>query len=174
MTLKSTFTKGPDDLPRPEDPDYLAAPGAKRTSYSFVVDNVEVDNIGGVHVPIKGRAVEILESSDGSRRVYTSLYSRTKVALGPPAPAPGLFTMTDLPEGAPVTHLGHRNSPKHYIFRGGKIVEADGSNAEFYDLSPAPVPGHSVAYLVAWILVPLIVVAGLYLIVSRRRARKPG
>lgn len=171
---KLAYTKGPDDLPRPGDPYYMVwGPNITRQAWSFVVDNVDVARIGDTFVPIKGHARETFELSDHSRKVGDVEYTRTKISLGPPDRAGGLFSMTDLPEGAKIYRQEekYRSSPVRYCWRGGKITEVTADAPAVVDLSPIPTPEHSTSRLVLWMAGPSLGIC-LGTVVFYRRSRR--
>jgi hypothetical protein len=144
VVRKMVYCKSAEDRPQPGEPLYLYLEGGTRQAWSFVVDVAEVEKIGDTYVPVRGHVQEVYDVSNDTRRVYDIEITRTRIALGPPDRGGGLFTMTDLPEGSPIS-CHHRDGVVYqYNRRGGKFAPLD-YNPSF----PPEIPPDSAADHVA-------------------------
>jgi hypothetical protein len=178
VARKTVYTKGPDDLPRSGDRDYLGHVGARREAWSFVVDGVEVEKVGDAFVPSKGHVRKTHELINQKSSTVDVEFTRTKIALGPPDRDSGLFVMTDLPEGTAISGRRRDGSTTTYSWRGGKIVGGEDGPMDPPELTPEAAPdgdgGYGSARFLGRVVLTILVCVVLYLRLRRgRRATTP-
>jgi hypothetical protein len=178
VVRKTVYTKGPDDLPRAGDRDYLGHEGTRREAWSFVVDGVEVEKVGDAFVPSKGHVRKTHELINQKSSSVDVELTRTKIVLGPPDRDSGLFVMTDLPEGRPISAKQRDGSTITYSWRGGKFTRGEDGPSYPPEPAPGPVPdgdlGYGAARFLARVALTILVCVVLYLrLRPGRRTRTP-